>query len=108
IFTESDVQNGNNDYPFPGPNTIEAAEWHAHPQFTESAFFLHDVGVVLLSKAFKLPADQYGKLPTQDQLDPLQPSASTTFTAVGYGLQQIGRAHVRTPVTSGSRMPSSA
>src|SRR5207247_9797983 len=78
------------------------------PQFTESAFFLHDVGVVLLSKAFKLPADQYGKLPTQDQLDPLQPSASTTFTAVGYGLQQIGRAHVRTPVTSGSRMPSSA
>ena len=44
IFTESDVQNGNNDYPFAGPNTIEAAEWHAHPQFTESAFFLHDVG----------------------------------------------------------------
>ena len=89
IFTESDVQNGNNDYPFAGPNTIEAAEWHAHPQFTESAFFLHDVGVVLLSKAFKLPADQYGKLPTQDQLDPLQPSASTTFTAVGYGVQRI-------------------
>ena len=89
IFTESDVQDGNNNYPFAGPNAIEAAEWHAHPLFTESAFFLHDVGVVLLNKAFKLPADQYGKLPTRDQLDALKPSSSTTFTAVGYGLQQI-------------------
>src|SRR4051812_11992351 len=29
IFTESDVENGNNNYPFAGPNTIEAKEWHA-------------------------------------------------------------------------------
>jgi hypothetical protein len=89
IFTESDVQNGNNNFPFAGPNSIEATEWHSHPLFTESAFFLHDVGVVLLSKPFKLPADQYGKLPAQNQLDALQPSASTIFTAVGYGLQRI-------------------
>jgi len=94
IFTESDVQDGNNNYPFPGPNTIEAAEWHAHPLFTESAFFLHDVGVVLLTKAFKLPADQYGKLPTQDQLDALKPSSATTFTAVGYGVQRINPAKI--------------
>ena len=94
IFTESDVQDGNNNYPFPGPNTIEAAEWHAHPLFTESAFFLHDVGVVLLTKAFKLPADQYGKLPTQDQLDDLKPSSATTFTAVGYGVQRINPAKI--------------
>jgi secreted trypsin-like serine protease len=89
IFTEADVQNGNNNYPFPGPNTIEAAAWHAHPLFTERQFFLHDVGVVLLTKAFKLPADQYGKLPTQDQLDALDHGSATTFTAVGYGLQRI-------------------
>jgi hypothetical protein len=89
IFTEADVQNGNNNYPFAGPNTIEAAAWHAHPLFTESAFFLHDVGVVLLTKAFTLPADQYGKLPTQDQLDQLDHGSATTFTAVGYGLQRI-------------------
>src|SRR6184192_935682 len=94
IFTESDVQDGNNNYPLPGPNTIEAAEWHAHPLFTESAFFLHDVGVVLLTKAFKLPADQYGKLPTQDQLDDLKPSSATTFTAVGYGVQRINPAKI--------------
>ncbi len=94
IFTESDVQNGDNNYPFAGPNTIEAVAWHAHPLFTENAFFLHDVGVVLLSKAFKLSAGQYGTLPTTDQLDALQPSSATTFTAVGYGLQRINPAKV--------------
>jgi secreted trypsin-like serine protease len=89
IFTESDVENGNNNFPFAGPNTIEAAEWQAHPLFTGSAFFLHDVGVIRLTKAFKLPADQYGKLPTVNQLDALKPSSATVFTAVGYGLQRI-------------------
>src|SRR5213596_440609 len=89
VFTESDVENGNNNYPFAGPNTVEATEWHSHPLFTESAFFLHDVGVVLLSKAVKLPSGQYGRLPSQDQLDALEHGSATTFTAVGYGLQQI-------------------
>src|SRR6266704_2455339 len=89
IFTESDVQNGNNNYPFAGPNSVEATAWHAHPLFTESAFFLHDVGVVLLSKAVKIAAGQYGRLPARDELDILRPSSSTVFTAVGYGLQRI-------------------
>src|SRR5207253_5983701 len=57
IFTESDVQDGNNNFPFAGPNTIEAASWQSHPLFTESAFFLHDVGVIRLTKAVKLAAD---------------------------------------------------
>ena len=56
VFTESDVQDGNNNFPLAGPNTIEAVEWHAHPPFTEAQFFLHDVGVVILSQAFRLPA----------------------------------------------------
>jgi len=47
------------------------------------------VGVVLLKRAVKLAADQYGKLPARDQLDALQPGSSTLFTAVGYGLQKI-------------------
>src|SRR5438876_1506463 len=89
IFNEADVQHDPT-YPGPGgPNTIEATAWHSHPQFTESAFFLHDVGVVLLSKAVKLAAGQYGKLPTVNQLDSLKPSSATTFTSVGYGVQRI-------------------
>jgi secreted trypsin-like serine protease len=94
VFTESDVQDGNNNYPFAGPNTIEAKAWHSHPLFTEAQFFLHDVGVVILKKPFNLPANTYGKLPTANQLEALQPSAATTFTAVGYGLQQINPAFV--------------
>ncbi len=89
VFTESDVQNGNNNYPFAGPNTIEATEWHSHPLFTEAQFYRHDVGVVLLSRGVKLSASDYGKLPPVNQLDALQPSSSTRFTAVGYGLQKI-------------------
>jgi secreted trypsin-like serine protease len=89
IFTESDVEHGTNNYPFPGPNTVEAVSWRAHPLFTEAAFFLHDVGVIKLKDAVRLAANQYGTLPTVNQLDALQPSSSTVFTAVGYGLQRI-------------------
>ncbi len=38
IFAESDVQHDPT-YPFSGgPNTFDAADWHAHPLFTERAF----------------------------------------------------------------------
>jgi secreted trypsin-like serine protease len=87
VFTESDVQNGNNNYPNAGPNTVEALTWSSHPLFTEAQFFLHDVGVVVLSKQVKVKS--YGVLPAVGDLDGLQPRASTVFTAVGYGLQQI-------------------
>jgi len=89
IYTESDVDNGNNNFPFAGPNSVEAASWKAHPLYTNSAFFLHDVGVITLTKAVKLASGQYGKLPTVDQLDALQPGNATRFTSVGYGLQRI-------------------
>jgi V8-like Glu-specific endopeptidase len=95
IFTESNVQDGNNNYPFAGPNTIEADSWQAHPLFTEAAFYLHDVGVITLTKAVRLAAGQYGKLPAANQLDALQPSSSTVFTAVGYGLQRINPVFVQ-------------
>jgi secreted trypsin-like serine protease len=94
VFTESDVQNGNNNYPFAGPNTVEAKAWHSHPLFTEAAFYLHDVGVVVLKKAVNLPASAYGRLPAVNSLDALSPSSSTIFTAVGYGLQRINPAQI--------------
>ncbi len=88
VFTESDVEHGNNNYPFAGPNTIEALSWHAHPLFTEAGFPLHDVGVVVLSAPFNLPANQYGVLPAVNQLDALHNGANTIFTSVGYGTQK--------------------
>jgi secreted trypsin-like serine protease len=92
VFTESDVQDGTNNYPFAGPNTVEATAWHAHPLFTEAAFFLHDVGVIELNADVTLPASAYGRLPAANQLDALRPRASTVFTAVGYGVQRINPA----------------
>ena len=95
IYTESDVENGNNNYPYSGPNSVEAASWQAHPKYTSSAFFLHDVGVITLKKAVNLSASQYGKLPAVNELDALRPASSTVFTAVGYGLQRINPAFVQ-------------
>ena len=95
VFTESDVQAGigvSNNYPFAGPNSVEAISWAAHPLYETAPFFVHDVGVVVLSGAgVILPASQYGKLPTVDQLDHLKTrrgQQDTSFTAVGYGLQE--------------------
>lgn len=94
IFTESDVENGDNSYPYRGRNSVEARAWASHPAYTNAAFYLHDVGMIRLAKAVDLPAAAYGKLPTRDQLDALKPSNSTRFTAVGYGLQKINPAQV--------------
>jgi hypothetical protein len=95
VFTESDVQAGigvTNNYPFAGPNAVEAISWAAHPLYETGPFFLHDVGVVVLGGAgVILPASQYGKLPTVDQFDQLRRrrgQQDVTFTAVGYGLQE--------------------
>lgn len=91
VFTESDVDNGDNNYPFPGPNTVEAVAWVAHPLYETAPFFLHDVGVVIL-EAPGVPLATYGTLPGVDQLDVMKTrrgNQDMTFTAVGYGLQRI-------------------
>jgi V8-like Glu-specific endopeptidase len=91
IFTESDVENGDNNYPYSGPNSIEAVEWYTHPLYKTAPFYFHDVGVVILEEPGYDPG-VYGQLPEVDQLDALKTKRGlqdTTFTAVGYGLQRI-------------------
>ena len=93
VFTESDVQGGigiTNNYPFAGPNAVEAVSWAAHPLYETGPFFLHDVGVVILQApgVTGLPASAYGVLPGLNSLDALKPNRSTTFDSVGYGLQK--------------------
>jgi len=91
IFTESDVENGDNNYPYgDGNNTIEAIDWEAHPDYESGPFYLHDVGVVILEEPHYL--DTYGTLPALNHLDEIETISGkrgTTFTTVGYGLQQI-------------------
>lgn len=93
VFTQSDVdqgtEDGTNNYPFAGPNSVEAVSWAAHPLYETAPFFVHDVGVVILEEpGVVLPEAEYGVLPSENQLDSLKPRRSTTFTAVGYGLQK--------------------
>lgn len=91
VFTEPDVENGTNNFPFAGPNTVEAVNWEAHPAFTNAAF-LHDVGMIELGQAVNLSPGDYGDLPGAGDLDALKTrrgKQDVTFTAVGYGLQKI-------------------
>ena len=94
VFTESDVENGDNNYPDAGPNSIEAVSWAAHPLYeTEDPFYMHDVGVVILEEPGVVGLAEYGALPELDEFDDLpMPSGKadkTWFTSVGYGQQII-------------------
>jgi secreted trypsin-like serine protease len=89
VFTEADVDNGDNNYPYKGKNSVEAKAWYAHPLYETAPFFVHDVGVVILKKPIHL--DTYGALPYAGQLDDLAAEVKNpdiTFTSVGYGLQK--------------------
>jgi hypothetical protein len=92
VFTESDVDGGDNTYPTcDGGNCVEAVAWYAHPEYEDAPFFFHDVGVVILEEP-GVDVGEYGVLPEVDQLDVLKTKRGkqdTTFTAVGYGLQRI-------------------
>jgi len=92
IFTESDIDNGNNNYPFAGPNSVEAETWESHPEYTSDRFFMHDVGMIRLAEPVELPMEDYAYLPATDSLDILATRRGLqeiSFTAVGYGLQRI-------------------
>jgi V8-like Glu-specific endopeptidase len=95
IFTEQDVDNGNNDYPFAGPNAIEASEWYSLPGY-ETLWYAYDAGVIILSEPVYF--DTYPTLPELDSIDKLATERGlqdVTFTAVGYGLQEINPVFVQ-------------
>ncbi len=92
VWFESNDEAGIRDggYPFGGPTAIEIIGWATHPLFDPNAFFLHDLGLVLLNAPVVLP--EYGVLPDLNVLNQLatrRGKQNQTFTAVGYGLQQI-------------------
>lgn len=93
IFTEADVDNGNNNYPDAGPNSVEAIRWAAHPLYDTAPFWFNDVGMIELEKAVTLdPGHSYGTLPDVDSLDEYAKKRGQNkvrFESVGYGLQRI-------------------
>jgi Trypsin len=88
IWFDADVESGipANGYPFTGD---VGGTPYTHPSYNPRAFFLFDLGVVVLKKRMEL--DEYGALPQLNVLDRLAQSRGqqdVTFTAVGYGLQE--------------------
>jgi Trypsin len=90
IWFDADVESGipGNGYPLNGD---VGGTPHTHPSYNPNAFFLFDLGVVVLDEP--MPMGTYGLLPQLDQLDSLKPSRHTTFTSVGYGLQNANKNH---------------
>jgi Trypsin len=88
IWFAADVESGipGNGYP---TNGDAGGTPHTHPQYDPNAFYLFDLGVVVLDEPIVMPT--YGTLPTLNQLDKLakkRGQQDRTFTAVGYGRQQ--------------------
>lgn len=85
IWFDADVESGipENGYPFTGD---VGGTPYVHPQYDPAAFFLFDLGVVVLDAPVYM--DAYGALPTLNQLDSLKPGKRSMFTAVGYGAQE--------------------
>ncbi len=88
IWFAADVESGipGNGYPLKGD---VGGTTYTHPQYDPNAFYLFDLGVVVLSTPMVM--DGYGELPQQDVLDRLatrRGQKDRSFTAVGYGLQQ--------------------
>jgi len=91
IWFEADVSDRDaTGYPYSGGTSIEAIDILTHPDYVPGAFFLHDLGVVILSEPVAM--DEYGMLPPLDVLDGLATQRglqNQLFNPVGYGLQSV-------------------
>lgn len=93
IWFAEDVQSGipENGYPFGGKGKVSVdGTTYTHPQYNPNAFYLYDLGVVVLDKPVRMR--EYGVLADLGTLDALATERGlqdTTITAVGYGLQKI-------------------
>ena len=85
IWFQSDVQSGIPANGYPNKGQVGGKPF-THPDYDPNAFFVRDLGVVLLDTPMAMST--YGKLPALNQLDALKPGAKTRFTSVGYGLQK--------------------
>lgn len=81
-------------YPF-GPGDVGGTPY-THPDYDPNAFFIRDVGVVVLDAP--VVTGVYGSLPTLNQFDALKTKRglqNVTFRAVGYGLQYVNPVFVQ-------------
>ena len=90
IWFQEDVTNqAMTGYPFEGQASGQA---FTHPEYDDDAFFLHDVGVVVLDEPFYGTGGTFGELPEEGYLDQFFDRARgqnrQLFEVVGYGRQR--------------------
>lgn len=89
IWFDADVDAGPAGATYPFVGDVGGAPF-THPQYNPNAFFLYDLGVVVLDTPF--PMSSYGALPQLNVLDQMatrRGRQDVGFTVVGYGLQFI-------------------
>lgn len=88
VWFETDLHAADDLYGYPrGGDTSIDGNVYVHPNFQSDAFYLYDVGIVVLDEP--VYTDQYGSLPYAGQLDALKNGKQGAyFTSVGYGLQE--------------------
>jgi V8-like Glu-specific endopeptidase len=88
IWFDADMQTDSAAKGYPTDGQVSGTPY-THPQYDPNAFFLYDLGVVVLDDP--MPMSQYGVLPALDRLDKFATKRGLDkawFTAVGYGLQK--------------------
>jgi len=92
IWFEEDLQtlreNEQTSYPFPDDLSVSGTAY-AHPEYDDNAFYLNDLGVVVLDEPVQM--EQYGEIPELGYFDKFfvkRGENKQLFTAVGYGLQR--------------------
>jgi hypothetical protein len=89
LWFESDLEDDRESlgYPLGGPTSVTGTP-ATHPEYVDAAFFLYDLGVVVLDQPVEL--DRYASLPEPGAVADILPGRrSATVTAVGYGLQSV-------------------
>jgi V8-like Glu-specific endopeptidase len=89
IWFESEVKRGDPAFGYPdgGPTSVEGTPY-THPAYDPDAFYLYDLGVVVLDEP--MDVGTYGALPDEgffDELFTRRGLSKQRFTPVGYGLQ---------------------
>ena len=87
VWFQSDLEPTPASFGYPGDGEVSGTPY-THPEYDDAAFYLYDLGVVVLDEAVEMST--YGELPELNQLDEYAANTKkdATFTAVGYGLQK--------------------
>lgn len=88
-FEEDMTAAGAFGYPFAGDEASFTGGVFTHPDYDDAAFYLNDLGMVVLDEEVVLP--EYGRLPELGYFDDFfvkRGQNKQLFTAVGYGLQR--------------------